>query len=453
MTSSMLMGAHSIVPLALYPHAIVLVESSAVCRLQASVTCCCKCRFEPWGLVCRHLTPFFDVRFRGYGKDKISYLRLLNTLDFRCEALCHRSWCATVQAGLNVTIRDELCSISFHDRSRCVALSQQQCSSPHNVQETDDCPPPKNRSIECRYTVRADGFIVHRPHASTRAKTIFVEELLAGRRDKQSPAAQTAVGTVATLPDSQPQEAFVPGSDRTSREGGSSGGGSSDGSSKSSPDSVGPASTDVQALVRVHGAELAAQQDVRNVQATGGSEGDTALEDEPQPGAEGRLEPIGEAEWTAAIDAANAPAAGPSKATTSEVPGQPRQEHLLEAVSEAEWTAALDAANAPHAEPGVASTRRTLSSDSQAGWTEALDAANAPPSGPSHASSRRVLLSGPQTPRLHAVTNAFYGRFLIDAQRGSYQVLVTGSFQRCLRQLPWWQDHRPVVPYTTVAAM
>lgn len=41
-------------------------------------------RFEPWGLVSRHLTPFFDVRFRGYGQDKIQYLRLLNSLGFGC---------------------------------------------------------------------------------------------------------------------------------------------------------------------------------------------------------------------------------------------------------------------------------------------------------------------------------------------------------------------------------
>ena len=40
------------------------------------------CRFEPWGLVSRRLTPFFDVRFRGYGKNKIQYLRLLHSTGF-----------------------------------------------------------------------------------------------------------------------------------------------------------------------------------------------------------------------------------------------------------------------------------------------------------------------------------------------------------------------------------
>jgi hypothetical protein len=239
-------------------------------------------------------------------------------------------------------------------------------------------------------------------------------------------------------------------SDGTSSDSGRDGGGSSDSSSKSSHDGVGLPSTDMQTPARAHEADLAAQQDVRNVQDTSRSNRDAAFQDEPQLKAEGPLEPIGEAEWTAAIDAANAPAAEPSMATTSEDLGQPQEPHLLEAVSEAEWTAALDAANAPHAELSQASMRRALSSAPQAEWTQALDAANGPPTVRSHASSRRALHSGPQTPRLHAVTNAFYGRFLADAQRGSYQVLVTGSFERCLRQLPWWQHNRPAVPYTTV---
>ena len=44
--------------------------------------------------MCRRLTPFFDVRFRGYGKDKISYLRMLNTLGFRYEPLFMHTVCS-----------------------------------------------------------------------------------------------------------------------------------------------------------------------------------------------------------------------------------------------------------------------------------------------------------------------------------------------------------------------
>jgi len=41
----------------------------------------CK-RYEPWGIVSRQLMPWFDVRFRGYGRNKIIFAAALNSSDF-----------------------------------------------------------------------------------------------------------------------------------------------------------------------------------------------------------------------------------------------------------------------------------------------------------------------------------------------------------------------------------
>ena len=39
-------------------------------------------RYEPWGLVSRLLTPWFDARLRGYGRNKIMYSAALNSSGF-----------------------------------------------------------------------------------------------------------------------------------------------------------------------------------------------------------------------------------------------------------------------------------------------------------------------------------------------------------------------------------
>jgi Glycosyl-transferase for dystroglycan len=41
----------------------------------------CK-RYEPWGIAARALTPWFDGRFRGYGRNKIMYAAALNSTGF-----------------------------------------------------------------------------------------------------------------------------------------------------------------------------------------------------------------------------------------------------------------------------------------------------------------------------------------------------------------------------------
>lgn len=40
------------------------------------------CRYEPWGIVHRHHSPWFDSRFRGYGRNKIMYAAALNSSAF-----------------------------------------------------------------------------------------------------------------------------------------------------------------------------------------------------------------------------------------------------------------------------------------------------------------------------------------------------------------------------------
>lgn len=42
-------------------------------------------RYEPWGIVSRRLMPWFDVRFRGYGRNKIVFTAALNASGFAFE--------------------------------------------------------------------------------------------------------------------------------------------------------------------------------------------------------------------------------------------------------------------------------------------------------------------------------------------------------------------------------
>ncbi len=46
----------------------------------------CK-RYEPWGMVDRRQMPWFDVRFRGYGRNKIVFTAALNATGFDFEVL------------------------------------------------------------------------------------------------------------------------------------------------------------------------------------------------------------------------------------------------------------------------------------------------------------------------------------------------------------------------------
>jgi Glycosyl-transferase for dystroglycan len=42
-------------------------------------------RYEPWGIIDRRLMPWFDVRFRGYGRNKIVFTAALNASGFAFE--------------------------------------------------------------------------------------------------------------------------------------------------------------------------------------------------------------------------------------------------------------------------------------------------------------------------------------------------------------------------------
>ena len=295
----------------------------------------------------------------------------------------------------------------------------------------------------CRYTVRADGFVVHRPHASTKAKAFFVEELLAERQREQS--SDMALQTTKA-PDSHPQGPDV------SRSGAS---GSSAAAGTLSRGSSGTSSppTDMGTATRLSGKETVAPHDVRLEQGMGSSASIPAQQGEAQLEAEGPAEPIGEAEWNAAIDAANAPQAAPGSFTAAKQK-LVQEPHPLNAVGEAEWTAANDAASALRSDPSMVSVRRALRHAQQPQWGEALTAAAAACPEPCHAQPR-ALHSGVRAPRLHNVTNEFYATVSDEAQRGSYKVLVTGSFARCLRQMPWWQtlSARCVLHYGRCALM
>ena len=50
----------------------------------------CK-RYEPWGIVSRRLMPWFDERFRGYGRNKIVFVAALNATGFSF-VVDHRSY-------------------------------------------------------------------------------------------------------------------------------------------------------------------------------------------------------------------------------------------------------------------------------------------------------------------------------------------------------------------------
>jgi hypothetical protein len=42
------------------------------------------CRYEPWGLMYRPALGFFDVRYRGYGRNKVQHLHMhLKQLGWR----------------------------------------------------------------------------------------------------------------------------------------------------------------------------------------------------------------------------------------------------------------------------------------------------------------------------------------------------------------------------------
>ena len=45
------------------------------------------CRYEPWTIVDREVAPWHDVRFRGYGQNKIVHIAHMNASDFKFVVL------------------------------------------------------------------------------------------------------------------------------------------------------------------------------------------------------------------------------------------------------------------------------------------------------------------------------------------------------------------------------
>ena len=58
----------------------------------------------------------------------------------------------------------------------------------------------------------------------------------------------------------------------------------------------------------------------------------------------------------------------------------------------------------------------------------------------SSSTARRHLAAVPV--QLYNVTNGFYGEFLGELHKGTYEVLITVGFERCRQQLPWWRDYQ-----------
>ena len=46
-------------------------------------------RFEPWTIVDRLSAPWHDVRFRGYGQNKIVHVAAMNATDFKFVVLAN----------------------------------------------------------------------------------------------------------------------------------------------------------------------------------------------------------------------------------------------------------------------------------------------------------------------------------------------------------------------------
>ena len=58
------------------------------------------------------------------------------------------------------------------------------------------------------------------------------------------------------------------------------------------------------------------------------------------------------------------------------------------------------------------------------------------------ASSARRRLAAAAPVQLFNVTHGFYGEFVLQLSKGTYEILVTEGFERCRQQLPWWRDYQ-----------
>jgi Glycosyl-transferase for dystroglycan len=86
LTASMLALSFAIHPLTLLKHMLMLSVTSTP-QAPYDITYCR--RYEPWGIIDRRLMPWFDVRFRGYGRNKIVFTAALNASGFAFEVGAH----------------------------------------------------------------------------------------------------------------------------------------------------------------------------------------------------------------------------------------------------------------------------------------------------------------------------------------------------------------------------
>ena len=74
-------------------HTMMLIVTSTL-QAPYDITYCR--RYEPWGIIDRRLMPWFDVRFRGYGRNKIVFTAALNASSFAFEVGLIGPWVSTV---------------------------------------------------------------------------------------------------------------------------------------------------------------------------------------------------------------------------------------------------------------------------------------------------------------------------------------------------------------------
>lgn len=121
------------------------VTAAVVMDMQAAYGIIYCRRYEPWGIVDRREMPWFDVRFRGYGRNKIVFTAALNASGFSFEvssSQCNRQAVSVLSLTLVLSKPTESWGVSV---SRATDLLQ----------------------------VNDASFIIHRPHEASSGSFAF----------------------------------------------------------------------------------------------------------------------------------------------------------------------------------------------------------------------------------------------------------------------------------------